>query len=169
MMVVIFCVYGAYSTLKKKKQVYVIYHRVTGQILEVFAKIDDEVVDIDGKRFTLLADRHSLTWWNRGIHSFFGTWVITYEFSWYSRFPHDPKNFKNVVVSPSVLKVMNNQARMGSFARGINSAASVKKSGMLQQYAPYIIAGVVLVMLFFIFKMNGQISALTKAYNALPK
>jgi len=168
LLVVVFCMYGAYSTFQKKKQVYIIYHRITGQILELFASINDRTVVIDNKQFELQADRHSLTWWNRGIHSFFGTWVITYEFSWYSRFPHDPKDFKNVVVSPSVARVLNNEDRMKSFARGVNNQSSGgKKQGSMEKYLPYIIIAVCVILIIFVFQMHGQIAALGADYNKL--
>jgi len=164
----LFVFYGVYSTSKLKSQVLVIYHRVTGQVLEQFAKISDRTVDIDGKRFTIMPDRHSLMWWNRGIHQFFGTWVITYEYSYYSKYPHDPKNFKDVVVSPAVAKVLNNEDRMKSFARGVNSqGAGAKKGGMFERYLPYAMVAILLILIVFIFQMKGQISVLTKAYNAL--
>ena len=168
MMIVVFCLYGAYSTAKKKKQVYVIYHRITGQILEVFATINDRTVDIDNKRFTLMPDRRSLIWWNRGVHQFFGTWVITYEFSYYSRFPHDPRNYKDTVVSPSVLKVLNNEARMSSFAKGVNNQGTgVKKQGMFEKYLPYIMIGIALILIVLYLKMSGQVGALTTTINKL--
>jgi hypothetical protein len=167
-LIVVFCLYGIYSTLQKKKQIYVIYHRITGQIFEGFVKVNGNNVDIDNKRFTLLADRRSLVWWNKGIHAFFGTYVIAYEFSHYSKYPHDPKNYTLTVVSPAVAKVLNNEARMGSFARGVSQQGSgAKKGGMFEKYLPYILVALVLILIVFIFQMHSQIGALTTAFNTL--
>ena len=168
MLVIVFVMYGAYSTLKKKKQVLIIYHRVTGQLLEKFATVNDRTVDIDNKRFTIMPDRHFLMWWDRGIHQFFGTWVITYEFSFDSKYPHDPKNFKDNVVSPAVAKVLNNESRMSSLAKGVNNqGAGVKKQGMMEKYGIYIVGLIILVIVYMVFKQGGQITALTKTVNSL--
>ena len=115
-----------------------------------------------------MPDRHFLLWWDRGIHQFFGTWVITYEFSFDSKYPHDPKNFKDNVVSPAVAKVLNNESRMASFAKGVNNqGAGVKKQGMMEKYGIYIVALVILVIVYMVFKQGGQITALTKSVNTL--
>jgi hypothetical protein len=119
-------------------------------------------------RFTIMPDRHFLLWWNRGIHSFFGTWVITYEFSFDSKYPHDPKNFKDNVVSPSVYKVLNNEARMASFAKGVNNqSVGTKKQGSFEKYMPYIVIGVAVIMLVFIWQMKGQIASQGAAINQI--
>jgi hypothetical protein len=167
-LVIAFVMYGAYSTARKKKQVLLIYHRETGQILEQFGTVRDRTVDIDNKRFTIMPDRHFLLWWDRGIHQFFGTWVITYEFSFDSKYPHDPKNFKDNVVSPAVAKVLNNEARMSSFAKGVsNQGSGTKKQGMMEKYGIYIAALVILAIVYMVFKQGGQITALTKSVNTL--
>ena len=167
LILIVFVAYGMYSTYKKQKQVLIIYHRVTGQVLEKFATLSDRTVDIDGKRFIVMPDRHFLLLWDRGIHSFFRTWVIGYEFSYYSRYPHDPKNFKDTVVSPAVAKVLNNEDRMKSFARGVQSQVAGKKGGAFEKYLPYILVAVMLVLIVLYFRMNGQIGALTKAVQGL--
>jgi len=168
MLLIVFVMYGVYSTTKKQKQVLIIFHRRTGQIIERFATVNDKTVDVDGFRFTIMPDRHFLFLWDRGIHSFFKTWVITYEFSFDSKYPHDPKNFKDNVISPSVSKVLNNEARMGSFAKGVNNQGSgVKKQGMFEKYLPYIMILVVVILLVVVVQMKGQMGALTTTVNHL--
>jgi hypothetical protein len=94
--------------------------------------------------------------------------VITYEFSFDSKYPHDPKNFRDNVVSPAVAKVLNNESRMSSFAKGVSSqGAGVKKQGMMEKYGLYIAALVILVIVYMVFKLNGQVGALTKTVNTL--
>jgi hypothetical protein len=115
-----------------------------------------------------MPDRAGLQWYTRGIHAYFPTWVITYDFSYYSRFPHNPDDFKDTVVSPAVRHVLNNEERMKSFAKGVQSqGAGAKKSGMFEKYLPYILIGILVILVVFVFQMHGQIGALTKAYNTL--
>ena len=71
-------------------------------------------------------------------------------------------------VSPAVAKVLNNEARMSSFAKGVsNQGSGVKKQGMMEKYGIYIVGLVILVIVYMVFKQGGQITALTKTVNTL--
>jgi hypothetical protein len=73
-----------------------------------------------------------------------------------------------VVVSPSVARVLNNEDRMKSFARGVNNQSSGgKKQGSMEKYLPYIMIAVCVILIIFVFQMHGQIAALGADYNKL--
>lgn len=157
--------YGYYATSKLKNKVLVIYHRPSGQVLEQFAKLDDRTVDIDGKRFTISPDRRSLMWYIRGIHKYFPTWVIVYEFSFYSKYPHNPDDFKDTVVSPSVARTLNNEARMKSLSLGVQNQGGTKKGGFFEKYLPIIIIVLILLIVVvgvFVFSMNSDMNVVKK-------
>lgn len=162
---IMFVGYGIYSNTKLRDKCLIIYHRPSGQVLEQFAKLTDQTIDIDNKRFTILPDRRSFRWYVNGIHKYFPTWVIVYTFYYYYRFPVDPRNYKNIVVSPSVIKTMNNESRMKAFGTNLQSQAAGKKGGIIDKWLPIILLILfvaIVIVGFFVFSMNGDMNVIKK-------
>ena len=108
----------------------------------------------DKKQLDIVPDRATLIW--KTVFGIFGTWVITYYYSWYSRFPHDPNQFDNVWETPEVRGAINQSERMTAFARGVDTHEKSKKSGGLMSFLPFIIIGVILIFMMYVIYTQGK-------------
>ena len=152
--VLIFVVMGLYLINRLKNRCYCIYIRRNKQVINKFVPLKAESVWFDKKKFEIVPDRATLTW--KTVFGIFGTWVITYYYSWYSRFPHDPNNFENVWETPEVRSGINQAERMAAFAKGVDTHEKAKQKGGLMSFLPFIIIGVALMFIIYTIYTQGK-------------
>lgn len=151
---VLFVCFIWYSINNLKNKVLVIYTRNTGQEISKLVRLQDRYVDFDNKQFTLVPDRHRLHW--KSVLGLFGTWIICYHIYWYSRYPSDPRRFEVTVDSPSAAHYMNEEQSYTAYNKSEAARDTLKKRGGFMQYLPYIIIGIVLVVIIYIVWTQGK-------------
>ena len=109
-----------------------------------------------GRKFDIITRRIKNFWFTKGVHMILPTKISLLEYSWYSRFPHDPDNYSNVWESPEVRNLLNKEEDMRALGKGIGTQMGKKQSG-LTAYLPIIaIILVVLVAFYFYTQMQAQ-------------
>ncbi len=161
LIVVIILLFGGYvwyAINNLKNKCLCTYRRRSKQRLEKYIPLRAEGVVFEGKRFEIVPDRAGLQW--KTILGLFGTWVITYDFSWYYRYPHNPNDFANVWDSPELRHNINLEERMRAFAKGYPSMATGKKASVLQQYLPWIAILAVVIIGVMVYNQSQHINLL---------
>ena len=167
---IIIFVYASYETRRKKHQLFCQYTYKDGTMTEKWVGIKSDYVIFDNKKFDILPDRIGSFWMAKGIHMFFPTRVNYARYSWDSRWPHDPKTYKHVIVSPRVRKIINKEELVESYYK-TQTPTSAKKQTFMQQYGLFIVIGLVMLVAFYLYN-NDQtiakhISDLANKINAL--
>ena len=140
--------------MQKRDKIYVRYNRADKTTIDKFVSSHAAKLIFDNQEFDIVRRRITLYWYKRGIHALLPMYVRMLEYSWYSRWPHDPDDYQNVWETPAVRNAINQEGRYKSLARGISSQGGVKKQSGIQQYLPWIAIGLVLVVAFY---FNQQI------------
>lgn len=148
-------IWGGISARIKMNQILCVYRRVNLQKVEKWVRIRDDHVVFDGAQFDVESDCLCPVYYNKGIHAFFPIWVMSLDYNYASRHPLNPRTLKINVVTPKVLKTMNNQGHMQAFNQSMPSQK--KKQGLLEGWLPLIAIAIVIVGLWY---MNQQNSAL---------
>ncbi len=148
----------------------VIYRRSNRQRIEEFVPIGAERLMFEGMELELLPQRATLQWYNKGILGMLklGVWVVAYDFSWNSKFPHDPNNFENVSVTPAIAKLYNRQSGMRAFAAGVQSQMGQKQS-KIKELLPWIAILAVGVVGFMVYQQGQHISFLDNMMRSFVK
>ncbi len=171
-LVILFLIYGIYSTSRFKNKILCRYRSITNTLIEKWVTIHSNFVEFEGGQFRVLPDRIINMWYTRGIHQFFPTRIQSLDFSWYSDVPHDPRNFKLAVVSPEARKVMNNESRYVSFGRSLAKQMG-KKQSKFGDLLPWIALLAIVVVAFYLnSQLQGQgqhIAAIENALKAITK
>ncbi len=150
--------YAWYSANKLQNQIHCSYRRVDKTIIEKFTKRHSKYVIFDGAKYEIIPDRISLIRWKRGIHQFLPIWVQHLDYTWDNAYPQDPSKYQNTIVSPEVRNLINQEARMAAFSKGVRDQGVGKKASGLMQYLPLIALGGVIIALFIIYTMSQKIN-----------
>ena len=170
--VVLMFIMAYYSTNKKRNQILCRYSGKDKTIEQKWLNADKGYVIFRGRKFDVITRRIQSFWFTSGIHYLFPTKVNYQEWSWYSRFPHDPDNYENVWETPEVRDAINTSELVQSFYKTTTPTATKKKS-MLEAYLPFIILIVVVLGGFFLYtniqgiaahvaSMQNQINSIAK-------
>lgn len=147
-----------YATNRLRNKTLCRVRRKNNTLIEGFVTTKADVVIVDGREFEILPDRVVWQWFTRGVHQFFPMFVPTLDYSWWSRFPHDPKTFEAKVVSPRVVKMIDNERRYGSFAKGVGAQVGKKQTG-LGQLLPYMALLLIGIVAFW---FNSQMATMSQ-------
>ncbi len=162
--------FGAwYSTSSKRNKILCTFRRVNKQKIEKWVKMESRYVIFDNGKYDVLSDRIVYQWYNRGMFGqFFPTMVATLDYSWYSRFPHDPDDFKNVSITPEVRKVFTKEEDMKAFGHGIQNQAGKKKGG-IEGMLPWIAILLVGLLAFFWYQDHQMMKVIENTLRAMIK
>lgn len=140
------------------KKILVTYRRPSRQRLTKLVPLDSKTVIFDGLEFTILPDRAGLQWYKLlwGLLGNIGTWIIAYDFAWYSKYPQDPNNYWATVISPTAQRSMNNEQSFVAYNRSVDKQSGRKKGG-LSEWMPYILIGaVMLIGFYYMYTLHQQ-------------
>jgi len=104
-------------------------------------------------------------WYDRGINKIWGTWIQTIEFRWDSAWPLDPETFEPIARSPEVEEALGSGEDYKAFAKATEKQMG-SKGRFPEWFFPVIIIGVVLILLFLIWQMRGQVAGIEQHIRA---
>jgi len=170
LLVFIIFAWAWYSASKLQNQIHCTYHRVDKTVIERFTKRNSKYVVFDGAQYDIVPDRISLIRWKRGIHQFLPIWVQHLDYYWDNKFPKDPSTYQTTIMSPEVKNVINQEARMHAFAKGVQTqGAGIKKVSGIVQYLPYIAIGLGVIAVFWVYTISRHINVIEQAIKLIPK
>lgn len=159
-----------YSQKKFKDKMLCYFIRPNKQRIEKWVPMYARYVRFDkGKygieRYRIDPDCITMQWYDRGINKLFPTFIPTLEFRWDSQDPMDPKKFEPITRGPEVAEALASGEDYKAFAKATEKQMG-NKGRFPEWFFPIIIIGVVLIMLFLIWQMRGQISGLEQIIRA---
>ncbi len=156
-----------------RNKIYCTFRRVNKTKIEKFVKMESRFVIFDGGKYDVIPSKITFIWWNKGlIHQLFPQWVASLDYSWYSRFPHDPNKLEVTAETPSIRRALNKQEWVESYYKGAKPSSATKQSGIVQ-FLPWISIGLVVLVGFFLYTniqgIGQQLSILENNLNALTR
>lgn len=162
-----------YANSSKRNKIYCTFRRVNKTKIEKFARMSSRYVIFDGGKYDIIPSRISFVWWNKGlINQLFPQWVATLDYSWFSRFPHDPNKMEVTAETPKTRKALNKEEWVESYYKGAKPSAA-NKQNIIAQYLPWVAIGLVVIVAFYFHtKMSGfgaQLDAVINNLNAITR
>jgi hypothetical protein len=94
--------------------------------------------------------------------------IPTLEYKWNSIYPLDPTTFETTWQSPELVQANFQSNQQVAFAKGAQVQASGGKSSKYPQWLiPAVMIGIVVIMGYMIYKMQGQIAGLYEYINSM--
>lgn len=172
LLVVIF-VMASYTARSKRYKLLAHYTSQNKTEADLWVKEKNGKVVIDNKQFTVLPDGITSYWFDKGFNWLFPTKVQYIKFSWYSRWPHNPNNYKVHLDSPALAKAVDTGDMMQSYGRTASPTSTGKKQSMLMAYLPLISIILVALVGYYLFTqqeaMGQHLMQLQNSINALTK
>jgi hypothetical protein len=161
-----------YMSETKKNQILCRCRRRNRTLIAKFVKMQNRYVVFDDFKFDIIPSRVVWQWYP--IMYIFHLWLPTLDYSWNSRFPHNPDNLDDNSETPEVRKALNKTEWMESYYKGSKPSSQKGKSlGFIQQWLPLIaILLVVVVAVYFNSKMSGfgkTLDAVINQMNSMAK
>ena len=93
------------------------------------------------------------------------------DFSWFSRWPHDPDTMTVTMDDPAIRDAFNKQEWVESYFKGAKPSTSTKKQDMLSKYLPWIAVAAVVLVGFWLYQnmahLSQNMAALQNQLNAI--
>lgn len=158
----------------KRNKILCTFRRVNKTKIVKFVKMQSRYVIFDGGKYDIIPSRITFQWYTAGlIHMLFPQWVATLDYSWNSRFPHDPNNLDITAETPETRKALNKEEWVKSYYLGAKPNTGKTKQGMIMSWLPWIaIILVVLVAFYFNNKMTefgGILDNVVEKINAVSR
>lgn len=172
-MLVILVVIAWYANTSKRNKILCTFRRVNKTKIKKWVKMSGRYVIFDKGKYDVIPSRITFEWYSAGlVHWLFPQWVATLDYSYNSRFPHDPNNMAINAETPATRKALNKEEWVESYYKGAKPSQD-KRQGMLQQYLPYVAILLVVAVAFigynWITKINYHISDISNTLNTLVK
>lgn len=163
-----------YANTSKRDKIYCRFKRVNRTQIAKFVKMTSRYVIFDHKRYDIIASCVVFEWWDKGIiHMLFPQWVATMDFTYASRWPHDPKTLKPVVISPEVRDAMNKEEWAKSYFKSSVPKSAKQTQSLIQQYLPWISIFLIVLVGFWLYNnqqaLGAQMGALENALKAITR
>lgn len=149
---------ACYSANKLHNKIHIYYRRVDRALIEKDVKLGAQTVSFYGFEYKILPDRVGNMEWKRGIHALLPIWRHYLIFDWDNDIPQDPSSYEQKVISPRVRNLINQEARMGAFAKGVREQSTGKKASGLAQYLPLIAIAGVVILGFALYTMSQKMN-----------
>lgn len=158
-----------WANTSKRNKILCTFRRVNKTKIVKWVKMQSRYVVFDGGKYDIIPSRVVFQWYNSGlIHMAFPQWIATLDYSYNSRFPHDPNNMAITAESPEVRKNLNKEEWVKSYYRGAEPHSRQTRTGVLTSYLPWIAIGLVaLVAFYFHSQMSGFGAALDAVIDKL--
>jgi len=165
-LVIIICVLavvGFYflEQYKKKNQVYCTFRTPTRTKEEKWVSLKAKYVIFRGGKYRVNPKMISLLWWNRGILGTLklGYWVPSLDFRWDTDQALDPDTFEPTWDTPETRALLDSEDEFGDFAKHAQPTGS-KKGSTFEKLLPWVMLGILVIVAFWIFQMQGQMAAI---------
>jgi hypothetical protein len=126
------------------------------------------VIFDDGK-YDIIPSRITFEWYTSGfVHWLFPQWVATLDYSYSSRFPHDPNELQVTAETPATRKALNKEEWVESYYKGAKPSTPSKKSAVFVQYLPWVAIVLVVIVAFYLYNnMQGLANQMSIMQNTL--
>ena len=167
-MAIILVVMAWSANTNKRNKIYCTIRRVNKTKIEKFVKMTSRFVIFDGGKYDIIPSRITFIWWNKGlIHQLFPQWVASLDFTWSSRWPHDPNKLHVTAETPRTRNALNKEEWVESYYKGAKPSSKIQKN-MIEQYLPWIaLIGVGLVGAYLYTTMQGMAMDLADLRNTI--
>jgi len=131
-------------------------------------------VIFDGGKYDIISNRITFQWFTQGIvHMIFPQLVATLDFSYNSRFPHDPNNLQITAETPATRKALNKEEWVESYYKGAKPSSANKKQALFAQYLPWVAIVLVVIVAFYLYTniqgLANQMSIMQNTLNVITK
>lgn len=146
---------------KKKNQVYCTFRHPNRTKEEKWVSLKSKYVIFKGGKYRVNPKRISLLWWNRGILGALnlGYWVPSLDFRWDTDQALDPDTFEPTWDTPETRDLLDSEEEFADFAKHAQPTG-IKKGGTFEKLLPWVMLGILVIVAFWIFQMQGQMAAL---------
>ncbi len=167
-----------YANTSKRDKILCTFRRVNKTKIVKWVKMKNKFVIFDDGKYDIIPSRITFQWYTGGlIHMLFPQWVATLDYSYTSRFPHDPNNMAITAESPETRKALNKQEWVTSYYRGAEPKAGKTKVSLIEKYLPWVAIVLVVVVAFYLYnsqqtmahKIATDVGELTNRINAITK
>ena len=146
-----------YANTSKRNKILCRFRRVNKTMVAKFVKMQNRYVIFDGGKYDIKPSRIVFQWYQSGlIHMIFPQWVATLDYTYSSRFPHDPNNMNITSETPATRKALNKEEWVESYYKGAKPSAPGKKQSLITQYLPWISILLVVMIGFYLYN-NMQV------------
>ena len=161
-----------YANSSKRNKILCRFRRVNKTIVGRWVKMTSRYIVADGRKYDIVPRRISLYWYTAGIvHMLFPQWVSSMDFSWFSRWPHDPDTMTVTMDDPAIRDAFNKAEWVESYFKGAKPSTSTRKQDMLSKYLPWIAVAAVVLVGFWLYQnmahLSQNMAALQNQLNAI--
>lgn len=149
----ILLLYTWYSLFNLQGKIHCQFHTKERTIEDRIIKVKDKVVRFKSGTYQVNPKRFSIRW--KKLWSILPFPILFLEYKWDTDQPIDPATFKNTWDSPEARNAANSENDWRGFNKGVESGGN-KKQGMLEKWLPWITLAVVVIVIFFVYQMNGK-------------
>lgn len=171
-MAILFAVMAWHATNSKRNKILCLYSGRDKTDEERWINADKGYVIFRGRKFDVISRRITSFWLTRGIHWLFPTKVNCLKYSWYSRFPHNPDDYRDVWETPETRRAIDTSELVQSYFR-TSTPTAAKAPGMLQQYLPWIAILLVVLVGFYLYTniqgLGQHIAAIEESLKAITR
>lgn len=162
-----------YANTSKRNKILCRFRRVNKTLIAKWVKMSGRYVIFDGGKYDIRPSRIVFQWYNSGlVHMLFPQYVATLDYSWNSRFPHDPNDLKINSETPATRKALNKEEWVESYYKGAKPSQE-KRQTMFQQYLPYIAIILIVAVAFvgynWISGVNYRMADIANTLNTIIK
>ncbi len=163
-----------YANTSKRNKILCTFRRINKTKIVKFIKMESRYVIFDGGKYDIIPNRITFQWYTAGIiHMLFPQWVATLDFTYSSRFPHDPNDMKTTSETPAIRRALNKEEWVESYYKGAKPSSSNKKQGLIVQYLPWIALILVFIVGVYLYNnmamLANEIVAIKNTLNAIKK
>lgn len=146
---------------QKKHKIYCTFRHINRTKEEKWVKEKSKYVIFHGGKYRINIKRISLLWWDRGILGMLklGYWVPSLDFRWDTSQPLDPDSFEPTWDTPQTRDLLDSEEEFADFAKHAQPTGT-KKGGMFDKLLPWVMLGILVIVAFWIFQMQGEMAAL---------
>lgn len=167
--IVVAFVYAIFNCYRAKTRVYCTFQRRDKTVTTKWAKAKNgERIEFDGGWYYVNMKRITLRALESGFSFLFPTMVRCLEFRYNSSQPVDPETGENNWETPEARKNLNKREDIESLEMGSQRAMGKVKTGLLGTgWLPVILVLGIVICLYLVFQMRGQIDSVGNAINVL--
>jgi hypothetical protein len=161
-----------WANSSKRNKILCRFRRVNKTIIGRFVKMTSRYIIFDGRKYDIVPRRIALYWYTAGIiHMLFPQWIASMDFSWFSRWPHDPDTMKVTMDDPAIRQAFNKEEWVESYYKGAKPSTQTKKKDFFSQWLPWIGVVAAVLVAFWCYQnltaISHNMAAITNRLNAI--
>lgn len=165
-----------YANMSKRDKILCTFRRVNKTKIVKWVKMNSRYVIFDHRKYDIIPSRIVSQWYTAGlVHMLFPQWVQTLDFTYSSRWPHDPNTMSVNLDDPAIRDALNKQEWVESYVKGATPKGTNKRAGgFLDKYLPWLAIAAVVLVGFWMYQnqqnLAHQFAILNNTVNSrLPK